>query len=109
MLTAAALLLAAIAEIAGCFAVWAVLRNGANAWWLAPAAAALAVFAVALTWVPTDAAGRLFAAYGGVYVAASLTWMVVVEGKAPRAADLVGVGLCLIGAAVILWNAPKSS
>lgn len=102
MLSAAALLLAAIAEIAGCFAVWAVLRHGASAWWLAPGALSLGAFAVALTVVPSEAAGRVFAAYGGVYVAASLAWLRLVEGRAVNATDLIGAGLCVLGALVIL-------
>lgn len=98
---------AALAEIAGCFAAWAVLRQGASAWWLLPGAAALALFAWLLTLVPVDAAGRAFAAYGGVYIAASLAWLWAVEGRAPAATDLGGAALCLAGAAVILWGAPR--
>jgi small multidrug resistance family-3 protein len=98
---------AAFAEIAGCFAAWAVLRQGAPAWWLLPGAAALALFAWLLTLVPVDAAGRAFAAYGGVYIAASLAWLWAVEGRAPTVTDLGGAALCLAGAAVILWGAPR--
>lgn len=107
MLSAAALLLAAIAEIAGCFAVWAVVRGGASAWWLAAGAVSLAVFALALTVVPSDAAGRVFAAYGGVYVAASLGWLRLVEGHRLQATDLAGGALCLLGAAVVLAGAVR--
>ncbi len=96
---------AAAAEIAGCFAAWAVLRQGASAAWLLPGAASLALFAWALTSVEADAAGRAFAAYGGVYIAASLGWLWAVEGRAPNATDLAGAALCLGGAAVILWGA----
>lgn len=99
--------LAALAEIAGCFAFWAVLRQGASAWWLLPGAAALLAFAWLLTLAPADAAGRAFAAYGGVYVAASLAWLVVVERMRPTAFDLAGVALCLLGAAVILAGAAR--
>ena len=100
---------AALAEIAGCFAAWAVLRQGASAWWLVPGLAALVAFAWLLTLVPADAAGRAFAAYGGVYIAASLAWLWAVERQAPNATDLAGAALCLAGAAVILWGAPRAS
>jgi small multidrug resistance family-3 protein len=101
-MTAAVYLLAAVAEIAGCFAVWAVLRLGKPAWWLLPGMACLALFAWALTRVEADLAGRAFAAYGGVYIAASLAWMWAVEGRLPDRWDLLGASLCLAGAAVIL-------
>ena len=65
---------AAIAEIAGCFTFWAWLRLGKSAWWLAPGLASLALFAFLLTRVDALAAGRAYAAYGGVYIAASLSW-----------------------------------
>lgn len=99
---------AAIAEIAGCFAFWAWARDGRSAWWLAPGMASLALFAWVLTRVPADAAGRAFAAYGGVYIAASLVWMWLVEGQRPDRWDLIGAALCLVGAATILW-APRGA
>ncbi len=98
---------AALAEIAGCFAVWAWARNGASAWWLLPGAGSLALFAGLLTFAESDAAGRAFAAYGGVYIAASLFWLWAVEGRAPTASDLSGAALCLLGAGVILAGAPR--
>jgi small multidrug resistance family-3 protein len=104
--TAAFYLLAAIAEIAGCFAFWAVLRLGRTAWWLLPGLVCLVVFAWALTRVEAGFAGRAFAAYGGVYIAASLGWMWAVEGARPDRWDLVGLALCLGGAALILF-APR--
>jgi small multidrug resistance family-3 protein len=94
--------LAALAEIAGCFAFWAVLRLGKSAWWLVPGAVGLVVFAVALTRVEADFAGRAFAAYGGIYIAASLGWMWAVEGMRPDRYDALGAALCLGGAAIIL-------
>ncbi|WP_431283697.1 YnfA family protein [Humitalea sp. 24SJ18S-53] len=93
---------AAVAEIAGCFAFWAVLRLGRSVWWLVPGVVSLVVFAWLLTLVDSPAAGRAFAAYGGVYIAASLAWMWLVEGVAPDRWDLLGAGLCLVGAGVIL-------
>lgn len=99
--------LAALAEIAGCFAVWAVLRLGKSAWWLLPGLCGLVIFAVALTRVEADFAGRAFAAYGGIYIAASLAWMWAVEGARPDRFDLIGAALCVAGASVILL-APRS-
>ena len=98
---------AALAEIAGCFAFWSWLRRGASAWWLLPGLASLAGFAWALTLVPSDAAGRAYAAYGGVYIAASLLWLWAVESRAPTAWDLSGAALCLAGAGVILAGAAR--
>lgn len=94
--------LAAAAEIGGCFAVWAVLRQGRSALWLIPGVALLVAFAWLLTRVETAAAGRAFAAYGGVYIAASLAWMWGIEGLRPDRWDAAGAALCLAGAAVIL-------
>ncbi len=96
--------LAAVMEIAGCFAVWAWWR-GASALWLVPGAAALGVFALALAMTPPAFAGRSFAAYGGVYIAASVLWLWLFEGTRPGLADLGGAALALAGAAVILSGA----
>lgn len=97
---------AACAEIAGCFAVWAVLRLGRSPLWLVPGMLSLAVFATLLALSPTDQAGRAFAVYGGVYIAASLVWLWAVEGMRPDRFDLIGGAVCLAGAAIILW-APR--
>ena len=94
--------LAALAEIAGCFAFWAVLRLGRPAFWLLPGLVSLAIFAWLLTRVDAAFAGRAFAAYGGIYIAASLGWMWAVEGARPDRWDAIGTCLCLLGAAVIL-------
>jgi len=102
MRTAAVYGLAALAEIAGCFAVWSWLRAEASWLWLLPGALALGAFAWLLTLVESPAAGRVFAAYGGVYIAASLGWLWAVEGLRPDRWDLVGAALCLAGATVIL-------
>jgi small multidrug resistance family-3 protein len=107
MISVLAFVGAALAEIAGCFAVWAWMRNGASAWWLLPGMASLSLFAFLLTLAETDAAGRTFAAYGGVYIAASLFWLWAVEGRAPTAWDLGGVALCLLGTGVILAGAAR--
>ncbi|PTQ09889.1 hypothetical protein CLG96_12045 [Sphingomonas oleivorans] len=98
--------IAAFAEIAGCFAFWGWTRLGKPIWWLLPGGAALALFAWTLSWSPASAAGRAFAAYGGVYIAASLLWLWTVEGVRPDRWDAAGVGLSLAGAAIILF-APR--
>lgn len=95
-------LAAALAEIAGCFAFWAWRRNGVTPWVLVPGTASLLLFAWLLTKVDSTAAGRAYAAYGGIYIAASLAWLWVIEGVRPDWRDLAGVALCLIGTAVIL-------
>lgn len=95
--------LAALAEIVGCFAVWTWWR-GASHWWLVPGLLSLALFAWLLALVETGYAGRAFAAYGGIYIVASLAWMWTVEGNRPGLWDLLGAGLCLIGAAAILFG-----
>ena len=96
---------AALAEIAGCFAVWAWWKQGASAWWLLPGLAALTAFAWLLALTPADAAGRSYAAYGGVYILASLLWLWLVEGQTPRPTDSLGAALALAGAGIILWGA----
>ncbi|GGE13164.1 hypothetical protein GCM10011529_19430 [Polymorphobacter glacialis] len=93
---------AAAAEIAGCFAFWAWLRLGKSIWWLVPGSAALLLFAWLLTRVDSGAAGRTFAAYGGIYITASLIWMWAAEGLRPDRWDLIGGGICLLGAAIII-------
>lgn len=93
---------AALAEIGGCFAFWAWTRGGASALWLAPGVALLVAFAWLLTLAPADAAGRAFAAYGGIYIVASLGWLWLAEGVSPDRYDLAGSLCCLIGAGIIL-------
>ncbi len=85
-----------------------MLRQGASAWWFVPGAVCLGLFAWLLTLAPGDAAGRAFAAYGGVYVAASLGWLMAVEGFRPTAWDLGGAALCLLGAGIIVLGAMRA-
>jgi small multidrug resistance family-3 protein len=99
-------ILAAIAEIAGCFAVWQVVRLDRPALWLLPGLLALLLFAWLLARVEVEFAGRAYAAYGGIYVAAALAWLWLVEGRLPDRWDLAGTALCLAGTAVILF-APR--
>jgi small multidrug resistance family-3 protein len=95
---------AALAEIAGCFSFWIWLREGKPAWWLAPGMVSLALFAWLLTLVDSSAAGRAYAAYGGVYIAAALGWLWAIERIRPDRWDVLGFVICLIGATVILFG-----
>lgn len=94
--------LAALAEIAGCFAFWAWIRLDHSPLWLFPGIVSLALFAYLLTRVDSEAAGRAYAAYGGVYIVASILWLWLVEHRTPDRWDLVGASVCLVGAAIIL-------
>ncbi len=96
--------MAAVTEIAGCFAFWAWLRLDKSPWWLVPGMAALALFAWLLTRVESDAAGRAYAAYGGVYIVASLLWLWLVEQHRPDRWDMTGAAVCLVGAGIILFG-----
>jgi small multidrug resistance family-3 protein len=104
MQTGLAYIGAAAAEIAGCFAFWAWLRLGASVWWLIPGIASLVAFAYLLTLVDSIAAGRAYAAYGGVYISASLLWLWTVENLRPDRWDVIGALLCLAGAAIIIFG-----
>lgn len=107
MKTAIVYVLAAIAEIGGCFSFWAWLRLDRSPLWLVPGMVSLAAFAWLLTRVDSDAAGRAYAAYGAVYICASLTWLWAVEGTRPDHWDVTGAAVCLAGAAIILLG-PRS-
>lgn len=93
-----------MAEIAGGFAFWAWLRLDRSLLWLAPGMASLSLFAWLLTRTGSDFAGRAYAAYGGVYVAASLLWLWIVESQRPDRWDVTGAVICLTGAAIVLWG-----
>ncbi len=101
-------LLAAAGEIGGCFCFWAWLRLGRTPAWAALGVLLLAGFAAALTRVDSPAAGRAYAAYGGIYILSSLLWLWAVEGVRPDRWDLAGATLCLAGAALILLG-PRSA
>jgi small multidrug resistance family-3 protein len=98
---------AALFEISGCFAFWAWLRLGRSPLWLIPGMISLALFAYLLTRADSAMAGRAFAAYGGIYIVASLIWMGLVERQSPDRFDLAGAALCLAGCALILFG-PRS-
>jgi small multidrug resistance family-3 protein len=90
----------AVAEIVGCYLPWLVVTQGRPTWYLLPAAAALAAFAWLLTLHPS-AAGRTYAAYGGVYVVVALIWLWRIDGVVPTRWDIVGAALCMAGMAII--------
>ena len=99
---------ASVAEIAGCFAFWAWWRLDKPAVWLLPGMASLIAFAWLLASVQIDAAGRTYAAYGGIYIAASLAWLWLAEGVRPDRWDLAGAAICIAGTSVILF-APRAA
>ena len=95
---------AAVVEIGGCFAFWTWLRLGKSVYWILPGIMSLMIFAVLLTRVESIFAGRTFAAYGGIYIAASLFWLWLIEGQRPDKWDILGASICIVGAAVILFG-----
>lgn len=98
-------ILTAIAEIVGCYLPYLWLKKGAPVWVLLPAAASLALFVWLLTLHPA-AAGRVYAAYGGVYVAVAIVWLWVVDAVRPTPWDWLGVAVTLVGMAIIMF-APR--
>ena len=101
--------LAAFFEIAGCFAFWMWLRRGSTPLVVLLGIASLICFAVALTRVDSAFAGRAYAAYGGMYIAASLVWLWAAEGQRPTATDLIGAALAIVGALVIIGFASRTN
>jgi small multidrug resistance family-3 protein len=99
---------AAFLEIAGCFAFWAWLRNGRSPLFALAGMGGLIGFAAALTHTDTSFAGRAYAAYGGIYIAASLVWLWLAEGQKPTRIDMVGASLAILGALVIIGFAAKA-
>ncbi|WP_298581033.1 YnfA family protein [uncultured Luteimonas sp.] len=93
----------AIAEILGCYLPWLWLRKGGSVWLLLPAALCLMLFVWLLSLHPT-ATGRVYAAYGGVYVSVALAWLWWVDAVRPTRWDLLGAALCLLGMAVIMFS-----
>lgn len=100
----AAMIGAAVAEIGGCFAVRAWLRLGKSAFWLVPGVFCLLLFAYLLTLIESPAAGRAYAACGGLSIAAFLGWLWIAEGVRPDRRDAIGAAICVAGAAVILFG-----
>jgi small multidrug resistance family-3 protein len=93
----------AVAEIVGCYLPYLWLKQGRSAWLLVPAALSLAAFAWLLTLHP-HAAGRVYAAYGGVYISVALAWLWAVDSVRPAITDWIGVGVCLVGMAIIMFG-----
>jgi small multidrug resistance family-3 protein len=100
-------ILAAIAEIGGAWLVWQGWREHRGLWWIAAGVIALGAYGFVATFQPDTHFGRILAAYGGVFVAGSLAWGVLVDGFRPDRWDLIGAALCLAGVAVIMY-APRS-
>ena len=103
--TCALFVATALAEILGCYLPYLWLREGRTMWLLIPAAVSLGAFAWLLTLHPA-AAGRTYAAYGGVYVSVAIGWLWLVERQTPTLRDLFGVALCLAGM-VVIATGPK--
>ncbi|MDI1279288.1 YnfA family protein [Methylobacter sp.] len=93
----------AVAEIVGCYLPYLCLKQGRSAWFLVPAAFSLAAFAWLLTLHPY-AAGRVYAAYGGVYISVALAWLWAVDSVRPTITDWLGVGVCLVGMGIIMFG-----
>jgi small multidrug resistance family-3 protein len=97
----------AVAEIIGCYLPYLWLKKDGSAWLLIPALASLALFAWLLTLHPA-AAGRVYAAYGGVYIGVAILWLWLIDGHRPTLWDLAGAGIALVGMAIIVL-APRPS
>ena len=97
----------ALAEIVGCYLPYLWLRDAKSIWLLVPAAFSLAVFAWLLTLHPT-ASGRVYAAYGGVYIFMAVLWLWVVDGIRPTTWDMIGSSVALLGMAIIMF-APRGT
>ncbi|WP_295626921.1 YnfA family protein [uncultured Nitrosomonas sp.] len=93
----------ALAEIIGCYLPYLYLKEGKSLWLLFPAVVSLALFVWLLTLHP-QAAGRVYAAYGGVYICVALMWLWVIDAIRPVITDWIGVGICLVGVIVIMFG-----
>ena len=100
-------LAAAVAEIGGAWLVWQGVREGRGPAWTIAGILALAAYGFAATFQPDPHFGRILAAYGGIFVAGSLLWGVVVDGFRPDRFDILGAVMCLVGVAVIMY-APRA-
>ena len=101
--TSVLFVITAVAEIVGCYLPYLWLRRSGSPWLLVPAAASLAAFAWLLSLHPT-AAGRVYAAYGGVYVLTAILWLWVVDGIRPDRWDLLGGTVALVGMGIIMFS-----
>jgi len=105
--TLALFTLTALAEIIGCYLPYLWLKEGKSAWLILPAMISLALFAWLLTLHPT-ATGRVYAAYGGVYISVAIMWLWLVDSVRPTTTDFIGAGVCLIGMAIIILGSQHS-
>ena len=96
-------IITAIAEIVGCYLPYLWITQNKSIWLLAPAAMSLALFAWLLTLHPA-AAGRVYAAYGGVYIFVAIFWLWIVDGIKPTQWDVIGAGVALLGMAIIMFS-----
>lgn len=101
--TISLLLIAGLAEISGAYLIWQWIRSGKSAWLGLLGIGALLIYSLTQTLQPFSF-GRVFAAYGGVFIILALLWGWVVDGQAPDRWDWVGSGIALVGAAIILWG-----
>jgi len=93
----------AVCEIVGCYLPWLWLKQGQSVWLLVPAALSLAAFAWLLT-LHATAAGRVYAAYGGVYIGVAITWLWAVDGIRPTPWDIAGCAVALLGMGLIMFQ-----
>jgi small multidrug resistance family-3 protein len=93
----------AVAEIVGCYLPYLWLKKGGSPWLLVPSAFSLAIFVWLLTLHPQPA-GRVYAAYGGVYISVALAWLWGIDAVRPTRTDILGVGICLLGAGIIIFG-----
>ncbi len=105
--TFALFIITALAEIIGCYLPYLYLKKAAPAWLLIPAAISLTLFAWLLTLHPT-AAGRVYAAYGGVYICVAIIWLWLVDAIRPTMWDIVGSAIVLLGAGIIMFGARQA-
>ncbi|CAN5415527.1 YnfA family protein [soil metagenome] len=94
----------AFAEIGGAYLVWLGIREGRGWPWVVAGAVGLTAYGVLATFQPDANFGRIFAAYGGIFIAGSLAWGMVFEGFRPDRYDLLGAAICLCGMAVIMYS-----
>ena len=99
--------IAAFFEIFGCFAFWLYFRLEKTPLWLALGTVSLILFAYVLTKIDVEQAGRVYAIYGGIYIFASLLWLVLIEKESFNRWDIIGAGICILGASVILIGNQK--
>ncbi len=96
-------LLTALAEIIGCYLPYLWLKEGKSAWLILPTAISLGLFAWLLTLHP-QASGRIYAAYGGVYIGVAILWLWLVDGIRPTLSDMIGVAFCFLGMCIIIFG-----